>query len=116
LRFVPRLKRFIAFRLSGRHRDGKVATLNHRLPQAMGFRARRMQMKTKPSKDTLLMSTLLAAALTLASAVAIHSSEQTRARDAALLAVKSATLIVNANLPAPVSVPQIAMRKTIGVA
>ena len=47
----------------------------------------------KVSKDTILMSALLAAASMAAGAAAIHSDGETHAREAALMVVKSAALI-----------------------
>ena len=60
-----------------------------------------MNTAMKVSKDTILMSALLAAALMAAGAAAIHSDGETHAREAALMVVKSAALI--AEVPPVVS-------------
>ena len=74
-----------------------------------------MNTMTKPSKDTILMCTLTMASLAAVGAGTIHSSEQTRAREAALMVVKSATLIVEAKIPAAVGASVNAAHKTSGL-
>ncbi len=54
-----------------------------------------MQMNNKVSKDTFLMGTLLVAALLTMGCGSIRTSEELLAGDAALMVVKSATLIAN---------------------
>ena len=53
-------------------------------------------MNTKISKDTFLMGTLLVAALLTLGCGSIRTSEELPAGDAALMVVKSATLIADA--------------------
>lgn len=53
-------------------------------------------MNTRLSKDTFLMGTLLVAALLTLGFGSIRTNEELLARDAALMVVKSATLIADA--------------------
>jgi hypothetical protein len=55
-----------------------------------------MQMNTRMSKDTFLMGALLTAALFTVGVASIRSNESLLTRDAALMVVKSATLIAAA--------------------
>lgn len=57
-----------------------------------------MNVAVKTSKDTILMSTLLAAALLTMGAAGIHSNESSRASNIALMVVKTATLIADARV------------------